>query len=504
MTSPDFDSKAAWRALWALVIGFFMILLDTTIVSMAMPAIMGALHADLTAIIWVNSAYLLTFAVPLLITGRLGDRFGPRNIYLIGLVLFTGASAWCGLSPSIGSLIAARAVQGFGAAMMSPQSMTMITRLFPYRHRGAAMGVWGAVAGVASLVGPIAGGLLVDTLGWEWIFFINLPVGVLTFILVMRWVPKLQPHSPTFDTLGVILSAAAMFALVYGIQEGDSTNWEPFIGPIGSVHLIVAGLVLFAAFIWWQSRTTKEPLVPLGLFRDRNFSLANLGISFMGLAITTLSLPMIFYLQSVRELTPTQAALLMSPMAIVSAVCAPWVGKRVTAHDPRKFAIPGFALFGGGIVSYAFLMHADTPLWVLLLPPVLQGLGSAMIWPSLSLTATRDLGPVNAGAGSGVYNTTRQIGAVLGSALIAVMMQSRISAQVQSQAGPDAPLPDVSGELTPGAVLPDFLHEPISVGLGQAMLLPGLVALAAILVVVFFRGRPAEQPQQAKQPVQQD
>lgn len=494
MTSTDFDSKAAWRALWALVIGFFMILLDTTIVSMAMPAIMGALEADLTAIIWVNSAYLLTFAVPLLITGRLGDRFGPRNIYLIGLVMFTLASLWCGLSPSIESLISARAVQGLGAAMMSPQSMTLITRLFPFSHRGAAMGVWGAVAGVASLVGPIAGGVLVDTLGWEWIFFINLPVGVLTFFLVLRWVPKLQVHSPTFDWIGVVLSAAAMFALVFGIQEGDATDWQPFLGPLGSVHLIVAGVVLFALFIWWQARTSKEPLVPLGLFRDRNFSLANLGISFMGLAITTMSLPMIFYLQSVRSLTPTQAALLLSPMAIVAAICAPVVGKRVTAHDPRKFAIPGFLLFGGGIVAFAMLMHADTPLWVLLIPPVFEGIGSALIWPSLSLTATRDLGPANAGAGSGVYNTTRQIGAVLGSALIAVMMEARIAAQVTALGptpGPDATaVPDVSGELSPGAALPEMLHEAVSTGLGQALLLPGLVALAAVLVVVFFRGAP--------------
>ena len=488
MTSTEFDSKAAWRALWALVIGFFMILLDTTIVAMAMPAIMGALQADLTAIIWVNSAYLLTFAVPLLITGRLGDRFGPRTIYLVGLVIFTLASLWCGLSPSIGSLIAARALQGLGASMMSPQAMTLITRLFPYKHRGAAMGVWGAVAGIASLVGPIAGGVLVDTAGWEWIFFINLPVGVLTFLLVLRWVPKLPVHSATFDWVGVALSAAAMFALVFGIQEGDATGWQPFIGPLGSVHLVIAGVVLFALFIWWQSRTRQDALVPLGLFRDRNFSLANVGIAFMGLAITTLSLPMIFYLQSVRGLSPTQAALLLSPMAIVAAICAPLIGKRVTAHDPRVFAVPGFLLFGGGIIAFALLMHAQTPWWILLLPSAVQGLGSALIWPSLSLTATRDLGPANAGAGSGVYNTTRQIGAVLGSALIAVMMESRIAAQVAAVDTEPGTGAQVSSNLSPGVELPEFLHEAVSVGLGQALLLPGFVALSAVLVVLFFRG----------------
>ncbi|WP_461635441.1 MFS transporter, partial [Glutamicibacter soli] len=198
-TPTEFNKKAAWNALWALVIGFFMILLDTTIVHTAMPAIMEDLDADISSILWINSAYLLTFAVPLLVTGRLGDRFGPRNIYLLGMVIFTIASLWSGLSTSLASLILARAVQGLGAALISPQSMTMITRLFPYAHRGAAMGVWGAVAGIASLVGPIAGGLLVDSAGWEWIFFINIPIAVVSIAMVLKFVPKLKPQAHSFD-----------------------------------------------------------------------------------------------------------------------------------------------------------------------------------------------------------------------------------------------------------------------------------------------------------------
>ena len=170
-----------WPALWALVIGFFMILVDTTIVAVANPAIKAALDPatnSLDNVVWVTSAYLLAYAVPLLITGRLGDRFGPKNIYLIGLTIFTLASLGCGLSSSLGMLIAARAVQGIGAALMTPQTMAVITRTFPPHRRGAAMGLWGATAGVATLAGPLAGGLLVDGFGWEWIFFINIPVGV--------------------------------------------------------------------------------------------------------------------------------------------------------------------------------------------------------------------------------------------------------------------------------------------------------------------------------------
>src|SRR6478752_3078371 len=188
-----------WAALWSLVIGFFMILIDTTIVS----------------VIWVTSAYLLAYAVPLLITGRLGDRFGPKRLYLAGLVVFTLASLWCGLSGTVGMLIAARVLQGLGAALMAPQTMAVITRIFPPDGRGAAMGLWGATAGVATLVGPILGGVLVDGLGWEWIFFINVPVGIVGFILAWILVPKLETHPHKFDLVGVFLSAVGLFLIVF-------------------------------------------------------------------------------------------------------------------------------------------------------------------------------------------------------------------------------------------------------------------------------------------------
>ncbi|WP_313811108.1 MFS transporter [Glutamicibacter sp.] len=473
----EFDKKAAWNALWALVIGFFMILLDTTIVSTAMPAIMSALDADISSILWVNSAYLLTFAVPLLVTGRLGDRFGPRNIYLIGMVVFTLASLWSGLSTTLASLVFARAVQGLGASMISPQSMTLITRMFPYAHRGAAMGLWGAVAGIATLVGPIAGGLLVDSVGWEWIFFINVPIAVLSIVMVLKFVPKLKPQAHSFDWVGVALSAIGMFCMVYGIQEGDSTNWEPFLGPIGSWHLIVFGVLMMFVFVWWQSKTKSEPLVPLRLFKVRNFTLANISITFMGLIVATISLPMVFFLQSVRGLSPTESALMISPMAIVGIFLAPPLGKAINKVNPRTFALPGFILLGGGTIAYALMMHADIPLWTLLIPSAIQGVGSAMIWPSLSLAATRDLTAVDAGAGSGIYNTTRQIGSVLGSALIAFMMDSRVSAQIAKL---DQPADQAS------------IFEATSVGLGQALLLPGCIALAAIVAVVFFNSHPVD------------
>ncbi|MGA3254711.1 MAG: MFS transporter, partial [Mycobacterium sp.] len=191
-TPPSPSSSAnPWNALWAMMIGFFMIMVDSTIVAVANPTIMADLHIGYDAVVWVTSAYLLGYAVVLLVAGRLGDRFGPKNLYLIGLVVFMLASMWCGLSGSAAMLIAARVVQGVGAGVLTPQTLSTITQIFPPHRRGAAMSVWGATAGVASLAGPLAGGALVDGLGWQWIFFINIPIGIVGLALAVWLVPVL-------------------------------------------------------------------------------------------------------------------------------------------------------------------------------------------------------------------------------------------------------------------------------------------------------------------------
>ena len=267
-----------WPALWAMVIGFFMILVDNTIVSVANPAIKRDLDTDVNNVIWVTSAYLLAYAVPLLVTGRLGDRFGPKNIYLIGLAIFTLASLWCGLTGSIEMLIVARAVQGLGAALMTPQTMAVITRTFPPDNRGSAMGLWGATAGVATLVGPILGGVLVDSLGWEWIFFINVPVGIIGFVLAWRLVPSCRP-TRTGSTSPASSSAARHVPARVRHPGGREVRLGPDLGHHQRPALIVARRLRVRCFLWWQSRIRKEPLVPLGLFRDRNFSLGNAGIA---------------------------------------------------------------------------------------------------------------------------------------------------------------------------------------------------------------------------------
>ncbi len=472
-----------WPALWALVMGFFMILVDTTIVTIANPAILRDLDTDLTSVIWVTSAYLLAYAAPLLITGRLGDRFGPRQVYLTGLVVFTIASLWCGFSGDIGMLVAARAVQGLGAALMTPQTMAVITRVFPPQQRGAAMGLWGAVAGVAMLVGPIVGGLLVDAFGWQWVFLVNVPFGVAAFILAWRFVPTLETHVRRLDWLGVVLSAVAMFLVVFGIQEGQSFEWGQVVGPITVWGLIIAGIVTLAAFIAWQALTRVEPLVPLALFRDRNFALANVAITLVGLGVVAMPLPLAYYFQVARGLTPTEGALMLVPMAVVSGVLAPFVGRLGDRVDPRWIAFGGLSTVALALGWYILLMTPDVALWMLLPPSAVLGLGMSGVFAPLASTATRNLPPARAGAGSGVYTMTRQVGSVLGSAAIAALMTARVAAELP---GIDAEGVRPAGGS--GVALPQALADGFTTAMAQSLWLAvGAFALCAVAVLFFSR-----------------
>ncbi len=483
-TTPE--EKEAWPALFALCIGFFMILVDTTIVSVATPAIIEDLQADVNDVVWVTSAYLLAYAVPVLITGRLGDRFGPKRLYLAGLTVFTLASLWCGLTGSIEGLIAARVVQGVGASMITPQTMAIITRIFPAARRGAAMSLWGATAGVATLVGPILGGVLVDGLGWEWIFFINVPVGLIGFVLAVRLVPRLETHTHRFDWLGVALSGVGMFLLVFGIQEGHQYDWNGVI-----LTMIGAGLVVLGLFVAWQARNTREPLVPLRLFADRNFSLANVAISAMGFAITAMAIPLMIWAQVVRGLSPTRAALLLVPMAIMTIALARTVGGLTDRVHPRLITSFGFTCIIGSLVWLAMLMTPDAAIWWLVLPMLLLGIGNACVWAPNSATATRNLPLQLAGAGSGVYNATRQMGAVLGSAAIAVLMDSRLAAEG---------LPPFTGEGAGGKVsLPPAVADHFSQAMSTSLLsTPAVLVLGLAAALMFekpghagFAGAPA-------------
>lgn len=458
-----------------MMLGFFMILVDSTIVSVAIPAISEGLGASYNEVIWVNSAYLLAYAVPLLITGRLGDRFGPRTIYLIGLALFTASSLACGLASSSTALIIARAFQGLGGAMVTPQTMSVMIRTFSPKERGGAMGVWGATAGLATVTGPLLGGVLVDASGWPWIFFVNVPVGVLGLILAWVYVPRLEKTNRHFDWVGVALSSVSMFCLVFGIQEAQHFGWDWRVWA-----LLVVGAVTMALFFRWQSRQGDRALVPVALFYDRNFSLAGATISTVGFAISTYIIPWMIYVQTVQGFSPTKAALLVLPSGLISGFLSPYIGKLTNTHDPKPFAIAGLTLAAVSMAASALITTPDVdPQWMYAVS-ALYGVANSMMWGPLSMIATRNLDPRLAGAGSSVYNTTRQIGAVIGSAAIAAMMSSQLAAKL----GGDASEMATAGQTT--GVLPAPLHEPFAQAMSNSIWLPSAVIAAGAVAACFF------------------
>jgi EmrB/QacA subfamily drug resistance transporter len=433
------STRRSWLALSALCLGFFMILLDTTIVNVAIPRMLEDLNAGLTDIIWVNSVYLLTYATPLLVSGRLGDRFGPRRIFLLGLVLFTLASLACGLSNSVEALIAARAVQGLGAAAMTPQTMAFITHLFPPSKRGAPMGMWGAVAGVATIAGPLLGGVLVDGLGWEWIFFVNVPVGVIAVVMTLVLVPNWQPaHAHRFDPLGIALFCVGLCALVFGIQEGQRFDWGQVWGPVTIPLLIGGGAVLLVAFVLWQRFNRAEPLLPLRIFRHWNFSLSNIAGLCVGFAMVGSFLPLTIYLQDVLGLTPIRAGLLTAPMSLMSGIVAPFAGRLSDRINGKWVAAAGFTLYAAGISIIAFQAEASTRPATLIPAMLVAGVGVGCLFSPLANLATFGLEPRLIGAGAGIFNTSRQVGSVFGSAAIGVLLQARMTIELPAAARTEA------------------------------------------------------------------
>jgi len=429
----DLHGRSPWSILPPLCLGFFMIMLDTTIVNVAVPTLMKDLDADVTAVGWVNSAYLLTFAVLLLVTGRLGDKFGPRPVFITGLVVFTLASLWCGLSGSVEMLIAARAVQGVGGALMTPQTMSMITRVFPPQKRGAAMGIWGAVAGVATITGPVLGGLLVPV-GWEWIFYVNIPVGVVALVFALRNLPSLPTTNRRFDGIGVVLSIVGMFLFVFGLQEGSTYDWGTIRGPITVWAVIAAGIVILVGFVLWQRHLGDEALMPLRLFHSRNFSLSNVAGAAVTFAMTGIFFPFTIFLQIGLGMTPLHSALVGLGGSLLSGVVAPFAG-RLSDRVPGKWIVAlGFAILVGVVWALAVLVAPDVEVWKLVVTMCFFGIGTGCLFSPLANLATSGLDHRNAGAGAGAFNTNRQIGGVIGSAAIVALFTSRLGIEIPQAA----------------------------------------------------------------------
>lgn len=452
--SPQITKPQAWRALAALCLGFFMVLMDQTIVAVATPDIMANFDTEFDQVVWVTSIYLLCMVVPLLFTGRLGDRFGQARMFQLGITVFVLAALAASLAPNLAVLLIVRAVQGLGAAILTPQTMAVINRIFPQDARGPALGVWGAVGSVASLVGPVLGGFIISNFGWRGVFVLHLPLGIAALVLSAMWVPRLPTYARSIDKLSVVVTLVGMSAAVIAIQQGPGLGW-----PWWTIVLLIAGIALIAWFVRLQATATSrntEPLVPLPLFKNRNYSLGAFSISTMGFAVASQMLPIMMWFQTGRGLTSAEAGLMMVPMAVAAGLGSPLVGPLADRIKPRLLSVIGFASVIASLVWIAGIMYLDASLFWFVGASALLGVGNAFVWAPNSVTAMRTVDLKYMGAASGVYNTTRQVGAVVGAAAVGAAMQV-------------------------GAA---------SLGLSQAMavslLLPALVMVAGLIAVACF------------------
>ena len=381
-----------WLVLLVLCTGFFMILLDTTIVNVAIPAMSAGLGTTLDQILWVLNAYILVYAVLLITAGRLGDLYGQRNLFAIGLVVFTFASALCGLSQNVNELIAARILQGVGGAILTPQTLAILTTLFPPERRGAAFGIWGGVAGLATVAGPTVGGAIITYINWRWIFFVNVPIGIGALIATFAIIPDLRPgRHHGWDVPGVVMATAGLFGIVFGLIEGQRYNW----GEIGSYgitipELIGAGVVVLVAFIIWE-RFQKEPLVPLSLFEERNFAVANWVAAAISFGMLGLFVPITIYLQSVRGFSALTAGLTLAPMSVTSMFVAPFAGRFADRIGGKYILMAGISIFTVGITSLVFVAGPDSTWINFLLPTIVMGAGIGMTFAPMTAVATSKL-----------------------------------------------------------------------------------------------------------------
>ncbi|MDI2127672.1 MFS transporter [Yinghuangia seranimata] len=423
-----------WLVLMTLCLGFFMIMLDTTIVNIALPSMLDGLHLSLDQSLWVVNAYLMAYAMLLITAGRLGDIFGPRNLFVAGLVLFTISSIACGLADNAWQIITARAVQGVGGALLTPQTLAIIAAVFPRERRGAAMGVWSAVVGLATVAGPTVGGVLVNDASWRWIFYVNVPIGVIALVGTYLYVPDLRPgRSHRFDLVGVALASAALFLLVFGLVEGQRYDWGEFRGGITIPMVLIAGAALLAAFIAWEFRP-KEPLLPLKLFRIRNFSLMNAVQCFIAFGMLGIYLPVVLVLQSVLGMSALRAGLTLAPWSVATMFTAPVAGRLADKHGGKYVLMAGMALFGLGLGLMITAVHTDATLTSFLLPGIIAGAGLGFSLAPLTAEAMRDVPMEQAGAASGMLNAMRQLGGLLGTAVVGSVLQNQLSDKLRDEA----------------------------------------------------------------------
>jgi EmrB/QacA subfamily drug resistance transporter len=466
-TTNFYRSRARAAAVQAVLsLGLFMTLLDLSIVNIAIPGLAVDLHATLDQVLGTLNAYSLVFTVLLITSARLGDVHGPRNLFLAGLAVFTAASAASGLADGPNQLIAARAAQGLGAALMAPQSLAIITTILAPERRGVAFAVIGILGGLAVVAGPTLGGLIVTHWGWRWIFYVNLPVGVVALALTLLIVPDQRPgRRHRLDLAGVALATAGLLGVVFGLIEGQRYDWGRVWSFVTIPEIIGGGALVLAAFLVTQwRRQRREPLLDFAIFRDRNYSLMTVVLVAMGFSTLGLFLPLTIYLQSVLGLSAMDAGLTMAPMPIATMLVSPIGGMLAQRSGARYVLVAGLVLFAAGMAFVAWKAQTSSDRWSFVPGLVLAGAGQGCTWSPIYCIATRDLPPQLAGVASGVLKTVEELGTVLASAAAGALLQNRLAIALHDQAADvGAQLPLQQG----AAFTQGFARGGLEIGPGQ-------------------------------------
>ena len=449
--------RRKWWTLGAVAFGLFMIMLDNTVVNVALPSIQRDLGIGLSELEWIVTGYALAFAAFMLIGGKLGDAYGRRLLFVIGMAVFTAASLWCGLAGSGEELIVARVVQGLGAALMSPATLSIITATFPPRQRGTAIGIWAGVSALALAIGPLTGGLLTEHLSWNWIFFVNVPVGILgiaaSFLLIDE--SKDETHI-SLDIPGLVTSAVGLFALTYGLIEANTYGWTS-ARIVGAFAVAVLAL---GSFLLIEQRR-RAPMLDLDLFRNRTYVGANVSILLVALSMFGVFFFISLYMQNVLGFSPVRAGAAFLPMTVLVILVAPMGGRLADHFGSRWLMTTGMAMLTVHLLLLTRL-EVDSSYATTILPSLMiGGIGIALVMTPASAAAMKAVSVDKAGVGSAVLNAFRQVGGSVGIALMGAIVAAQVGAQ-----------------RTPEAFL-DGLHSALLVAAAIAL---GGAVLSAVLV----------------------
>jgi len=427
------EENRKWWTLGAVAFGLFMIMLDNTVVFVALSSIQSDLHISQSELEWVVSGYALTFAVLMLTGGKLADMFGRRRIFIVGLAIFTASSLACGLATGAGFLIGARVVQGVGAALMNPATLSIIVATFPPRQRGTAIGIWVGVSAMALAIGPLIGGILTEQINWSWIFFINVPVGIAGIIVSRLVITESRDESEEqrLDLPGLLSSAIGLFGLTYALIEGNNYGWSS--GRILASFAVAAiGLVSFVVLEHRQ----RVPMLDLSLFKNSTFAGANLTMLLVALAMFGVFFFNSLYLGQVLGYSPIQTGAAFLPLTVLIVFVAPLAGRFSDKIGSRWLMGAGLVLLSGSLLSFSTL-GVDSSFWDIVPGLVLGGFGMSLAMTPTTAAAMGSVPVDKAGVGSAVLNSMRQVGGSLGIALMGAIVAASVSVLPTSPEYPD-------------------------------------------------------------------